>query len=74
MNHFYIFLSVLIGLFFVFSIFFARKKPVKREFATGFLVTLLTFFLAFHPDQWGRIIFILLVNTVYTVYIILKKE
>ncbi|ACV58544.1 hypothetical protein Aaci_1524 [Alicyclobacillus acidocaldarius subsp. acidocaldarius DSM 446] len=73
MNTFYIFLGVLSGLFLIFSLVVARKKPVKRDFANSFFFTLVTFFIAVHPTQLFTLSILLVVLTLYNVYIILKR-
>ncbi|MGZ4164190.1 MAG: hypothetical protein ACXVPK_09135 [Tumebacillaceae bacterium] len=55
------------------AIVFARKDARKREFANGFFFTLALFFLAFDESQKATLMGLLLLMTMYNMYVVIKK-
>jgi hypothetical protein len=66
-------LAVLCLVTLVLGMVYARKHPVKREFAAGFLFTLATFFVAVDPSQHTRLIWMLIALTGYHLYLFVKR-
>ncbi len=73
MDIFHIFLFVLCVAYFIIAITVARKNKIKREFSNGFLLTLVTFFIAIVPSQRMTLSYMLLALTAYNIYLVLKK-
>lgn len=71
---FNLFLTTLFVAYGFVALVFARKHPVKREFAAICLFTLLTFFVAIDPNQKSRLMFILTLLTGVSIYLILKRH
>ncbi len=73
MDTFHIFLLALCIIYFVIAITVTRKSKLKREFSNGFLLTLITFFIAIVPSQKMTLSYMLLALTIYHVYLAFKK-
>lgn len=57
------------------SFFIARKHPLKRQFASSFFFTLITFYIAVDPQyNKNNLLLLLIALTAHNIYIILKKQ
>jgi Ca2+/Na+ antiporter len=72
MSSFYLTLAGLCLITLTCALVYSRKHPVKREFATGFFFTLVTFFVAVDPGQRDRLVWMLIALTGYHLYLFVK--